>query len=233
MKLDGMLKSNDRFLPVFLLIDASGSMEGNKIDTVNVAIKEMLASFRSLQNPRGVIKLSIITFSGDTVLKIKPLSIINESESYYLAARGNTPMGKAFAFLDEMLSDDQIVSDRDYTPTIVLISDGLPTDFEGFQPTTSDDDFSSWYEFESLKKNKRFAESLKLAMGIGEDADHRILRAFISDENIPVFKASSTQAISSFFEWVTTSVSMRSISANPNEIILAEMFRIKDDDMEF
>lgn len=233
MKLEGMFKNNDRFLPVFLLIDSSGSMDGYKIDTVNVAIKDMLASFRSLQNPKGIIKLAIITFSSDTILQIKPLSTIKDTDSYYLAARGNTPMGKAFSFLDELLKDDSIISNRDYAPTIVLISDGLPTDCPNFASISSNEEFKLWEDFEKLRSNPRYIVSLKLAMGIGDDVDNRILKAFIADEKIPIFKASNTQAITSFFEWVTTSVSMRSVSANPNDFVLAEMFRINDDDMEF
>ena len=55
-----------RPLPVLLLIDNSGSMANEKINTVNLAIKEMLAEFSSIKNAKGKISIGAITF-GNTV----------------------------------------------------------------------------------------------------------------------------------------------------------------------
>ena len=41
MNLASAIKTEGRTLPVFLLVDVSGSMSGEKIGTVNTAIKEM------------------------------------------------------------------------------------------------------------------------------------------------------------------------------------------------
>lgn len=41
-----------RPLPVLLLVDNSGSMANEKINTVNVALKEMLAEFSSIKMQR-------------------------------------------------------------------------------------------------------------------------------------------------------------------------------------
>lgn len=37
-------------------------------------------------------------------------------------------MGEAFDLVREMVEDRDIVSSRAYAPTVVLISDGIPTD---------------------------------------------------------------------------------------------------------
>ena len=40
-----MIRKEERVLPVFLLVDTSGSMLGEKIGSVNVATKEMIRNF--------------------------------------------------------------------------------------------------------------------------------------------------------------------------------------------
>ena len=128
------IKKEDRALPVFILVDVSGSMQGQKIGTVNVALKEMINSFRKIENPKGVIELCILAFGNNEVKVIKPLSRVAEDDNYELDAYGSTPMGMAFEKVAEMIEDKDIVSSRAYTPTIVLISDGNPTDFEARTP---------------------------------------------------------------------------------------------------
>ena len=57
MLINNFIKKEGRALPVFILLDVSGSMRGEKIETVNVALKEMLNSFKKIENPKGVIGL--------------------------------------------------------------------------------------------------------------------------------------------------------------------------------
>ena len=52
MDFDKYIKPEGRALPVFLLLDVSGSMAGQKIGTVNVALKEMMENFRNIENPK-------------------------------------------------------------------------------------------------------------------------------------------------------------------------------------
>lgn len=42
MLINNFIKKDGRALPVFILLDVSGSMRGEKIETVNVALKEMI-----------------------------------------------------------------------------------------------------------------------------------------------------------------------------------------------
>ena len=49
-------------IPVLLLLDVSGSMYGDKIDSLNEALKDMLDGFKQAQTLETFIKLSIITF---------------------------------------------------------------------------------------------------------------------------------------------------------------------------
>ena len=110
MLISNFIKKEGRALPVFILLDVSGSMSGQKIETVNVALKEMINSFKKIENPKGIIELCLITFGGGQVNVIKELSQITDSDSYTLSANGDTPMGKAFEKVAEMIEDKNIVS---------------------------------------------------------------------------------------------------------------------------
>lgn len=231
MNISSYIKKEGRALPVFLLLDVSGSMSGEKIETVNVALKEMLNSFKKIENPKGVIELCLITFGDSKAEVIKPLSTIKDDDSFTLTASGNTPMGMAFDKVSEMIEDKSIVSSRDYTPTIVLISDGNPTDYNasGMSP----EEIAQWPQLKKLHSGARSSKATKLAMGIGSDVDLNVLKAFINNNEIPVISAKDNSTISKFFEWVTMSVSVRSVSNNPNEVPKADTYMFNDDEIEF
>ena len=110
MLINNFIKKEGRALPVFILLDVSGSMKGEKIETVNVALKEMINSFKKIENPKGIIELCLITFGGSQVNVIKELSQLKDSDVYTLTANGNTPMGMAFEKVAEMIEDKNVVS---------------------------------------------------------------------------------------------------------------------------
>ena len=216
MNLASLIKNEGRALPVFLLVDVSGSMSGDKIATVNTAMREMIATFRNIKNPKGIIKLCIITFGNNEAKIIKPLSTIQPEDAFELEADGGTPMGMAFETLKQLVEDETIMTKRDYTPTAILISDGLPTDFNGNKGTIESITMS-WKPLNALfESDSRSSKIIRLAMGIGDDADYNILKAFINNSEIPVIKANDNSTITNFFKWVTMSVSTRSVSVNPN-----------------
>jgi uncharacterized protein YegL len=47
MELEKFITNTGRPLPVFLLLDVSGSMTGTKIDTLNQCVKEMIKDFQN------------------------------------------------------------------------------------------------------------------------------------------------------------------------------------------
>lgn len=231
MLINNFIKKEGRALPVFILLDVSGSMRGEKIETVNVALKEMLNSFKKIENPKGIIELCLLTFGSDKVEIIKPLSKIEDTDVYTLTANGNTPMGMAFEKVAEMIEDQSIVSSRAYTPTVVLISDGNPTDYDASGKTF--DEIFEWDALKAIHSGTRASKAVKLAMGIGCDVDMNILKAFINNDEIPVISAKDNNTISKFFEWVTMSVSVRSVSANPNQATVEDTYMFDKDEIQF
>lgn len=218
MNLNNFVIQEARPLPVFLLVDTSGSMHGAKIDTVNVALREMLHTLAHVEGARGQIKLCVITF-GQNVEVLQPLENVEKISLQPLTAKGNTPMGEAIEQTIGLIEDRNLVPARSYTPTVVLISDGLPTDCPSTLYDSEDatkDDFLTWEPVRQLHHAERAKKASKLAMGIGQDANYEMLKAFVNKEGVPVIKANDAAAIAKFFKWVTLSVSMRSVSVNPN-----------------
>ena len=230
MNLASAIKTEGRALPVFLVVDVSGSMAGDKIGTVNTALKEMISTFKGIKNQRGIIKLCILTFGNEQVNIIKNLSEISENDIYCLDAEGSTPMGMAFVKLNEMLNDQTIVSSRDYTPTVVLISDGQPTDYNGYN-SSPETIASDWKALSALlDESSRSSKVTRLAMGIGSDANYAILKAFVNNPEIPVIRANNNNTIATFFNWVTMSVSTRSVNINPNNVDFEDFKASFDED---
>ena len=73
MGLDRFVAREPRPLPIFVLVDTSGSMKGEKINELNLALREMLNALNHADDIRGKFQLSVIAFGGD-VKVIQPLA---------------------------------------------------------------------------------------------------------------------------------------------------------------
>lgn len=124
-----------RPIPVILLLDTSGSMHGDRIKQLNEAVSDMLQSFKHQEKMETTIEVSIITFGKDVNFHLTANKADNtyfrsasEIEWEDLKADGMTPMGTAIKMAKGMLEDKTIIPSNAYRPTVVLISDGNPTD---------------------------------------------------------------------------------------------------------
>jgi len=230
-------------LPVFLLLDVSGSMneivdpedvrrtgqtvvsdgqtwelvEGgtSKMQLLNGAVKEMVASFAAEENTETEFLVSIIVF-GDRAAQHLPPTAAASVKWSDMAADGCTAMGAAFSLVKQLIEDNNVVPSRAYRPTVVLVSDGQPTD--------------DWNRpLESLTNEGRSSKCFFMAMGIGEDPGMQVLERFISQTPVlaevngtaicnTVFHATEADKIHEFFRKVTMSVTVRSKSHNPNAV---------------
>lgn len=194
-----------RPLPVIVLADTSASMSADgKINALNKALKEMIATFTSESRLRAELQVSVITFGGIASMHL-PLTAAHKIEGFEpLPASGGTPMGAAFQLAADMIEDQEMIPSRAYKPVVVLISDGHPTD-----------DIKS--SFNLLMSGERSSKATRFAMGIGADAELSLLSDFANDLEAPVFKAENARDIHRFFKAVTMSVTTRSRSTTPNQ----------------
>ena len=177
MGLNSYVAREPRALPIFILADTSGSMRGEKINELNLALREMLTALNDVDDIRGKFQLCVIGFGGD-VNVLQPLADIDGLQLPELNAAGNTPMGEAFDTVREMIEDRNVVSSRAYAPTIVLISDGIPTDCS--EEIYHSKEYSKWEPLNNLHSAERSSKSQRLALGIGADADFGMLKEFIN-----------------------------------------------------
>jgi len=117
--------------PVVLLLDTSGSMQGEAIDQLN----QGLATFRTeLAGDRLAAKrvdIAVVTF-GDRVDTVCQFGIVETFHPPMLTAKGGTPMGEAVErgldLLEARKSQYRQNGIPYYRPWIFLITDGEPTD---------------------------------------------------------------------------------------------------------
>lgn len=191
-------------LPVVLLLDVSSSMGGESIKKLNIAVKEMISDFASAEKNEVEILVSIITF-GAKVLLHTPYTSAKDIEWQDLTVSGSTPMGTAFSMAKAMIEDKETTPSRAYRPTIVLVSDGEPTD--------------SWQQpLRALVNDGRSNKCDRMAMAIGGAASNTVLNEFISGTDNKVFTAQDASQIQEFFKFVTMSVTTRTNSQNANVV---------------
>ena len=191
-------------LTVVLLLDVSSSMGGESIKKLNIAVKEMISDFASAEKNEVEILVSIITF-GAKVLLHTPYTSAKDIEWQDLTVSGSTPMGTAFSMAKAMIEDKETTPSRAYRPTIVLVSDGEPTD--------------SWQQpLRALVNDGRSNKCDRMAMAIGGAASNTVLNEFISGTENKVFTAQDASQIQEFFKFVTMSVTTRTNSQNANVV---------------
>ena len=126
-----------RKLPVYLLIDTSGSMKGEPIESVKVGIEAMLSTLRTDPYALDTVSISIITYDKD-VKQILPLTPIDQIQMPNITTpdSGPTHMGAALELLCEKVDKEVQKGSReqkgDWMPILFLLTDGKPSDLKAY-----------------------------------------------------------------------------------------------------
>jgi len=191
-------------LPVILLADVSGSMEGEKIALLNQAVREMLKTFCDDGVARAEIHVSVIAFGGVAAVH-QSLAPARDVRWVNMNVSGNTPLGAALELAESLIDNKEALPGNAFRPTVILVSDGYPNDL--WEPV-----------LDRFNAGRRTGKTQRLAMAIGSDADEGMLRRFLNGGEEPLFRAGDASQIAEFFRYVSQSVATRSRAADPNTL---------------
>jgi uncharacterized protein YegL len=194
-----------RIIPVFLLVDVSGSMTTkviengtqsnlSRIDLVNRNMRLMLEEMGRASSDTTEIDVCIIAFGSDAEC-IMNLCAADQAPWRDLKAGGATNLAAALRMGKAMVEDRTKMPRSSGRPFFVLVSDGHPYPSE-----------QHWQEeLQKFTSEGRTARSFRYALGIGEGTDENMLKQFISGNPDNFLRhANDALGIIEFFEYIKT-----------------------------
>jgi uncharacterized protein YegL len=186
-----------RRLPVYLLLDTSGSMWGEPIESVKVGIEAMVSSLRKDPFALESVHLSIITFDKD-VKEILPLTELENLTLPEITTpeSGPTHLGMALELLYQKCDRELIrgTPDQkgDWKPLLFIMTDGKPSDMAKYR------------EFVPKVQSLSFGSIVGCAAG--PKASPESLK--LLTDNVVHLDTTDSNTFSQFFKWVSASVSI-------------------------
>lgn len=185
-----------RRLPVYLLLDTSGSMYGEPIEAVRNGVQVLVSTLRQDPYALETAYLSIITFDS-SAKQVTPLTELSSFQEPSIDANGCTALGEALSLLancvDREVTKTTADVKGDWKPLVFIMTDGVPTD----------DLTKGLTEF----KKRKFGTVVACAAGAG--ADTNTLRQIT--ENVVSLDTADSGTIKAFFKWVSASISTGSM----------------------
>lgn len=185
-----------RRLPVYLLLDVSGSMYGEPIEAVKNGVQLLVSTLQGEPYALETAYLSVITF-GSEAEQIVPLTeIMSFPVPDQLDAGGCTALGEALSLLadciDTEVAKTTATTKGDWKPLVFIMTDGEPTD-----------DLTAGID--ALRKTKI---GTTVCYAVGQHANVDNLK--LISENVVSSADADAASIRSFFKWVSASVTVGS-----------------------
>lgn len=186
-----------RRLPVYLLLDTSGSMYGEPIEAVKNGVQTLISTLRNDPYALETAYISIITFNS-SAQQVTPLTELANFQQPKIDASGCTALGGALNLLAQKI-DSEITKTTaevkgDWRPLVFIMTDGEPTD-------------SLTQGLNEFKKRKY---GMVVACAAGQDANTNTLKQIT--ENVVQLDTADSATIKAFFKWVSASISTSSKS---------------------
>ena len=120
-----------RRLPVYLLLDTSGSMFGEPIEAVRNGVQVLVSTLRSDPYALETAYLSIITFN-NKAQQVTPLTELAAFQTPAIDANGCTALGEALSLLAQCVDREVTKTTADvkgdWKPLVFIMTDVVPTD---------------------------------------------------------------------------------------------------------
>lgn len=192
-----------------LVLDVSGSMDGNPISELNKGLQEFYNTVKQDFVASLRLEVSIITFGSQVIMIQKP-DLIDNFTMPMLTAGGSTPMADAVMMAIKQTQDRKewykSTGQPYYRPWIILITDG--------EPDHNQDIGRLSVEIRKGVDNKNF---LFYAVGV-QGYNHQIL-ASICHPSTPPLPLRELH-FSQFFKWLSASITMVTHSKEGDKIQL-------------
>lgn len=181
-----------RRLPVYLLLDVSGSMSGEPIEAVKSGVQTLVSTLRQDPYALETAYLSVITFD-DSARQLIPLTELSAFQTPNISSSGTTSLGHALSVLSDCIESEVSKTTAeikgDWKPLIFVMTDGVPTD--------------DWHR--GLEKLRKVRTGVIVACAAGHAADTSVLKQIT--EIVVQLDTTDASTIKAFFKWVSASVS--------------------------
>ena len=184
-----------RRLPVYFLLDTSGSMNGEPIQALNNALSSMIYSLRTDAQAQETLWISIVTFDRE----VKEIVSLTDLQSFQLPEitcpqSGPTFTGRGLQLIYQKATTEirKGTPDQkgDWRPLLFVFTDGKPSDIQLYR--------------EMIPKVKQLNFGTIIGCAAGKLADDSVLKE-LCDTVVHIDTADST-TLRQFFKWVSDTI---------------------------
>lgn len=184
-----------RRLPVYFLLDTSGSMFGEPIQALNNALSGMINTLRSDAQALDSLWLSIVTFDREVRELVPLVELVNfQLPEITCPQSGPTNTGKGLELIYHKVNAEvrkgSPEQKGDWRPLFFLFTDGKPSDIQLYR--------------EMLPKVKSLNFAAIVGCAAGQLADNSMLKE-LTDTVVHLDTADSA-TLKQFFKWVSDTI---------------------------
>jgi uncharacterized protein YegL len=192
-----------RKLPIYILIDTSGSMRGEPIEAVKVGLKTLLAALNRDPYALETVNISIITFDREARVLL-PMTEVDKASIPEMPELESSPtnLGEALELMCRRYDSEvkKFTKDEkgDWLPLAVIMTDGAPSDTMLFG--------------QMCDNVKKYGFSRIIGCAAGPKAKKEPLQRFCTD--VVSLETMDSSTFASFWQWVSQAFTRQSQSGN-------------------
>ena len=198
-----------RRLPVYFLLDTSGSMYGEPIQALNNALSGMINTLRSDAQALDSLWISIITYDRE-VKEIVPLTeLVNfQLPEIICPQSGPTNTGAGLDFVIQKVNNEVIKGSEtqkgDWKPLLFVFTDGKPSDIQFYR--------------EKIQEIRNMSFGAVVGCAAGHMANDAILKELT--DNVVHLASADSATLKQFFKWVAETIEQGNKSQGTGESVI-------------